>query len=161
MRLVLRFLLLTPVLLVSAAVTPAQKFIAHVSSPQSSSRGPYPSAQGGGWYGHDIGFGYSEHGHRGHGGRSSSPAFEPTIGYAHGEPSAIASTYMDYDQALALGKQMLEAESHPALPPAQPSLGEIARELRQASGAPAASGKLLAIQDGQGQLVICRDGGCQ
>jgi len=81
------------------------------------------------------------------------------MGYAHGEPDAVPSTYMEYEQALALGKRMLEEQSH-AMIEVQPSLGEIARELRQASGSPSPSGRVVsATQDGNGQLVICRESG--
>jgi len=169
MRQTSRFLLLGFFLLAVAASTPAQKYFGHVSSPSQSGFNPAGPGQAYGNGGYDSGYGYasygyhSEHGHRSRGGYRSSTALEPGIGYAHGEDTAIASTYMEYDQDLALGKQMLEAEAHPTAVQAQPSLGEIARELRQGSSNPTSNGKTLtATQDGNGQLVICPDGArCQ
>ena len=168
MRQMSRFLLLGFFLLAVAASTPAQKYIGHVSSPSQSGFGA-GSGQGYGNAGYVSGYGYAsydyhaEHGRRSRRGYRASTALEPGIGYAHGEEAAVASTYMEYDQALALGKQMLEAETHPTAVQAQPSLGEIARELRQGSSNPTQNGRTLtATQDGNGQLVICPDGArCQ
>ena len=162
MRFLVRVFSLGSFLLTLASVCPAQKFIAHVSSP------PQSGYAGGGGYGYgsgyDTGYGYypQQH-HNSHGGhRSSAPRFEPAIGYAHGEAEAVPSRYMSYEEALALGKQMLEEETHPKAAAAEPSLGEIARQLRTASGAAVREGKVSAIQDGDGRLVICReDGGCR
>jgi hypothetical protein len=162
MRFLVRVSFLGSLLLMLASVCPAQKFIAHVSSPAQS------GYQGGGGYGYgggyDTGYGYypQQH-HNSHGGdRSSFPRFEPTISYAHGEAEAVPSRYMEYEQALALGKQMLEEEAHPKAAPSEPSLGEIARQLRQGSRNATPEGKVSAIQDGNGQLVICHEGnGCR
>jgi len=162
MRILFRGLFLGAFLLTLASVCPAQKFIAHVSTPTQY------GYQGGNGYGYGPGYdaGYSyypQQHHYNHGGyRSSAPRFEPTIGYAHGEAEAVPSRYMDYEQALALGKRMLEEESHPKAAAPEPSLGEIARQLRTASGAAVREGKVSAIQDGNGQLVICHeDSGCR
>jgi hypothetical protein len=164
MRSLLRFSLLGFFLLTLASVCPAQKFIAHVSTPTQS------GYQGGGGYGNGYGSGYEagygyypQPHHSGHGGyRSSAPRFEPTVGYAHGEAETVPSRYMSYEDALALGKRMLEQEEHPKAAPAEPSLGEIARQLRQGSRNAVPEGKVAAIQDSNGRLVICREGsGCQ
>jgi hypothetical protein len=162
MQFQLRVLLLSSLSLTVASVSSAQKFIAHVSTPTQY------GYQGGNGYGYgsgyDTGYGYypQQHHYSRGGYRSSAPRFQPTIGYAHGEADAVPSRYMEYEQALALGKQMLEEESRPKPAPPEPSLGEIARQLRAASGAAAAEGKISAMQDGNGQLVICREGsGCQ
>jgi hypothetical protein len=69
--------------------------------------------------------------------RSSSTS-DTAIGYAHGDPDSVPSVYMDYDKALALGKEMLEQRSLPSL---TPSLGDVARALRQSSNHPAPDGK--------------------
>jgi hypothetical protein len=161
MRILIRVFLLGSFLLTVASVCPAQRFIAHVSTPTQSGHGAggYGSGYGSGY---ETAYGYSsQHHHESHGGyRSSAPRFEPTMGYAHGDADAVPSRYMSYEDALALGKRMLEEEEkeeeRPKAAPAERSLGEIARQLRKASGATASEVKIAAIQDGNGQMVICR-----
>jgi hypothetical protein len=168
MRYLLKAFILGGFSLLIAAITPAQRFIAHVQPGTQTGYGwnqeRHDNGYGSGGY--DGGYGYSgystHHGHRSRGGYSYGTGGEPTIGYAHGEPDAVPSRYMEYDQALALGKQMLEEEAHPKAVSAEPSLGEIARQLRQASGSTlSAKNVVAATQDGNGQLVICRESACQ
>ncbi len=155
MRHFLRHLLFGCFSLVFAALSPAQKYIAHVSTPQT-----YGYQRGGSqqsWSG-----GYSSWGGGGHrhdwGSRSRSSGYaEPQIGYAHGDPDSVPGTYMDYDKALALGREMQEQRSAAST---EPSLGDVARALRQGSHQATADGKpLLAVQGPNQQWVICRDGG--
>ncbi|MGB2666987.1 MAG: hypothetical protein WAK48_23495 [Candidatus Acidiferrum sp.] len=150
----LRHLLFGCVCLVFAALTPAQKYIAHVNPPQTYGYQRGGSEQGwGGGYPSWGGGGYGRH----WGGRSRDSQYaEPQIGYAHGDPDPIPSTYMDYDKALALGRDIQE---HRSAGSTEPSLGDVARALRQGSHPATADGKpLSAVQDRNGKWVICRDG---
>jgi hypothetical protein len=156
MRHLLRLAFLGFFVLSFAAVTPAQKFIAHPSSPSvGSTRGEHR---------HDDRDSYNtspytEYGYRTHRahGYSDSGEAPDGMGYAHGEPTNTLTAYMDYDRALALGKQMLREEAQAATIQA-PSLGEVARELRQSSSnANPSEGKVSATQNAKGQMVICRD----
>jgi hypothetical protein len=166
----LKFTLLTAILLASSATLPAQRFI---SSPSYSFSG---GAGYGGW----GGYGYSDYGWSGNGWGYSfggvdygcclhHPEEHPPFGtgYAHGDPEFIQSTFMEYEKALALGKEILEEQAKP-----QPSLGEIARQLRlrtrkyvpppapNSSASPATrSEKLSVIEDTQGSPILCRGAG--
>lgn len=154
MRHFLRHLLFGCFSLVFAALTPAQKYIALVNTPQTYGyqRGGSEQSWGGG-YPSWGGGGYGRH----WGGRSRYSEYaEPQIGYAHGDPDPVPSTYMDYDKALALGREMQEQRSAVST---EPSLGDVARALRQGSRQATADGKpLSAIQDRNGEWAICRDG---
>jgi hypothetical protein len=128
----LRFLPLALSSLVFAAVAPAQKLIAHVSTPDLHDRSRNSDQPwSGDWYQSSGGF-------RRHERYRSSSTSDTAIGYAHGDPDSVPSVYMDYDKALALGKEMLEQRSLPSL---TPSLGDVARALRQSSNHPAPDGK--------------------
>ena len=92
---------------------------------------------------------------------------------AHGDPEFIPSTFMDYNKALELGKRILEEQSKP-----QPSLGEIARQLRLGRRnyvpppapvlvsppdskrfVPASPEGYLVLQDIDGRPILCRTSG--
>lgn len=74
--------------------------------------------------------------------------------YVHGDRSFVPSQYMDFEQALALGKKMLEQQANP---PAQPSLGTIAASLRgNSNGATVKSGGPSAVQSSNGETVKAR-----
>jgi len=158
--------LLAALLLIFSGSVPAQRFVSGGGFP-SFGNGGFGGGYGFGnygWgnYGWDYGFGYSSSDFCLH-----HPQEHPPFGVesAHGDPDFIQSTFMDYDKALALGKKVLEEQAKP-----QPSLGEIARQLRQRarkyvpapapprSGSAPASGeeKYLVIQDNQGNLLLCR-----
>lgn len=81
-------------------------------------------------------------------GASSSAVF----GFAQGDTDFVPSTYMSYDQALSLGNQINN-------PPAQPSLGDIARSYRAISQnqSPGAKG-ITVTQDNSGKMLVCRNG---
>jgi hypothetical protein len=157
MRHLLRLAVLGFFVLSFAVVTPAQRFIAHPSSPtvgstriehhrdDAYSYNTYPYA----------GFGYRTHRAHSYSGGVEAP---DGIGYAHGDPTNILSAYMDYDRALALGKQMLQEKTPPSTVLSEPSLGEVARRLRQSSSSPNSSeSKVSATQNAKGEMVICRD----
>jgi len=171
----LKSCLLVVLLLGCAAALPAQRFI---SGPGVSSYGGY----GGGGYGYS-GYGWSDYGwgyNFGGWGFSDCCLHHPeehppfSVGFAHGDPDYVQSTFMDYNQALALGKRILEEQAKP-----QPSLGEIARRLRQhkrnyvpppapelsptPNPEPSSRGGALfyhesytVVQDSDGRPILCR-----
>jgi hypothetical protein len=122
MRRLLKFFLFGLFFLSFAAVTPAQKFIAHVSTPDEH-RSRTWNEPWGGWNQSWAGF-------RHHTRYQSSYDSEPTIGYAHGDSDWVPSVYMDYDKAVALGKELLD---HRAQPQVDPPLGDIARKIRESA----------------------------
>lgn len=168
MKLFGRFLLIAGLALPTASTLFAQHFVSSGSYSAFSGNGfgggyGYPNYGWGsyGWGYGSIGFGYGDlclHHPQEH------PPFG--VGYAHGDPDFVQSTFMDYENALALGKRILEEQTRP-----QPSLGEIARQLRRRSRsyipAPASransasaddSKKLHIIEDSHGTLILCRAG---
>jgi hypothetical protein len=163
-----RFLLIAGLALPTASALLAQRFVSSGSYSSFSGNGfgggyGYPNygwASYGWGYG-SIGFGYGDlclqH-------PQEHPPFG--VGYAHGDPDFIQSTFMDYEKALALGKKILEEQAKP-----QPSLGEIARQLRQrarsyvpapaprANAAPSGDfKKWQIIEDSHGTPILCRAG---
>jgi hypothetical protein len=134
MRRLLKFFLFGLFLLSFAAVTPAQKFIAHVSTPEQH-RSRSWSEPWGGWN-------QSWGGFRHHTRSYSFFDLEPTIGYAHGDSDWVPSVYMDYDKAVALGKELLDQQSQPH---SDPPLGDIARKLRESASQETPGGKPLSV----------------
>jgi hypothetical protein len=162
--------LLAAVLLVFSPHLPAQRFISGGGLP-SFGNGGFGGGYGGyGWgnYGWgNYGFGYSSTDFCLHHPQEHAP-FD--VGFAHGDPEFIQSTFMDYDQALALGKKILEEQAKP-----QPSLGEIARQLRQhrrqyvpapvPAQRPSAvtrnpAEKFQIVEDRRGIPILCRESAC-
>lgn len=83
---------------------------------------------------------------------SSTHYAGPKLAAAHGDANFVPSQYMEYDQAVALGKRILEEQAAP-----KPSLGDIARSFRlRASQSVKRPGTLVLLQDNQGKLLICR-----
>jgi hypothetical protein len=145
-----RFLVLAGFVLVSAAALPAQRFVTGGFSP-----GSFGGFSGYGGYG-DFGYGWGSN----FGGWSFSGfcLHHPEehapfgVGYAHGDSDFQQSEYMDFDQAVALGKKMLAEQSAP-----KPSLGDIVRSLHlRPSSSPARTGPLILLQDNDGKLFACR-----
>ena len=165
-----RILLVAGIALLTAWSLPAQHFVSggSLSSYNCGGFGGYGySNYGWGGWGTDIGgwdFGFSDLHHP-----EEHPPFG--VGYAHGDPDFIQSTYMDYNKAVELGKKILEEQAKP-----QPSLGEIARQLRvrsrtyvppparrSSNAAPPHSDSFVVIQDTHGTPVLCRstDSACR
>lgn len=76
------------------------------------------------------------------------------IGYATNDGPFVPSTYMNYEDALALGRQQLAAaeKSQPSDP--GPSLGDAARAF-QAAKVPTLRLQSRVLQDNSGNLQIC------
>jgi hypothetical protein len=148
-----RFLILAGIVLASAAVLPAQRFIS--SGFSSGYLGGY-SVYGG--YGdHSYGWG-SDFGGCYFGGFGLHHPEEHApfgVGYAHGDSDFQQSEFMDFDQAVALGKKILAQQAAP-----KPSLGDIVRGMHlHPSVPPARTGRLVLFQDNQGKLSIVRNWG--
>lgn len=119
-----RFFLLAGLVLLTATALPAQHFVSGGSSYSYNYGGSggygYSNSGWGGWGGEIGGWGF------GFSGLHHPEEHAPFgVGSAHGDPDFIQSTFMDYNQAVELGKKILEEQAKP-----QPSLGEIARQLR-------------------------------
>ena len=150
MKFLSRFLTLAGFLFLSATTLPAQHF---VSSGFSS--GYFGSYSG---YG---GYGYSSYGSGSDFGGwcfSDFGLHHPEehapfgVGSAHGDADFQQSEYMDFDQAVALGKKILAEQAAP-----KPSLGDIVRKMHlHPSISPAKTGQLMLLQDNEGRLLICR-----
>ena len=86
-----------------------------------------------------------------------SPAVGAVSSSAPGQVPSSPAVYMDYDAAVALGKKIIEQQTNPL---ATPSLGDAARQVRanrlNPSLTSAASHGISAIQDNQGQWIVCR-----
>jgi hypothetical protein len=123
MRRLLHFILFGLFSLTFGAATPAQKFIAHVSTPETHRDRGWDEPTGG--WNQSWGGGFRHHTR----GQTSSDS-EPAIGYAHGDADWVPSVYMDYDKALALGKELLNQQTEPHI---DPPLGDIARKLRESA----------------------------
>ncbi|MGB9465530.1 MAG: hypothetical protein WBR10_10485 [Candidatus Acidiferrum sp.] len=76
------------------------------------------------------------------------------VGYARNDGPFVPSTYMKYEDALALGKQQLAAAQRAAEGDTGPSLGEIARSYR-VTRVPTLKLQARVIQDDAGKLEIC------
>jgi hypothetical protein len=136
MRRLLRFFLGGLFFLAFSTVTPAQKFIAHVSTPESH--------RGRGWDEPYGGWNQSWGGSRHHSGSHYSYATEPEIGYAHGDSDWVPSMYMDYDQALTLGKEQLNQQAQPQV---DPPLGDVARKFRESANQATPGRKQLSASE--------------
>jgi hypothetical protein len=147
-----RFLILTAIFLVSATALPAQRF---VSSGFSS--GYFGGYSGYGGYG-DFGYGYGWGSDFGGCCFSDFSLHHPeehapfAVGYGHGDSDFQQSEFMDFDQAVALGKKILAQQAAP-----KPSLGDIVRGMHlRPSISPAKTSPLMLLQDNEGKLLICR-----
>ena len=85
-------------------------------------------------------------------GASSSAVF----GFAQGDPDFVPSTYMNYNQALTLGNQILQQQNNSE---SQPSLGDIARSYRAISRNFSPETKEITVtQDNSGKMLVCKRG---
>jgi hypothetical protein len=122
--------------------------------------GGYGGGYSGGWDGSGAGgYGYGTGGSHHHGGglRYEAPR-EFSTGYVTNDGPYVPSTFMNYNEALALGKQQLAAAAHPAQTDPVPSLGDVARAYRTGRNSTQAS-PTLALQDNSGKLHICNPNG--
>jgi hypothetical protein len=88
----------------------------------------------------------------------SAVRYEPPrnfeVGYAKNDGPFVPSTFMNYEDALALGRQQLAAARESANEEVAVSLGEIARAF-QAARVPTLRLQSRVLQDNSGNLQIC------
>jgi hypothetical protein len=76
------------------------------------------------------------------------------VGYAKNDGPFVPSTFMNYDDALALGRQQLAAAQEYAKNEGAGSLGEIARAYRTTK-VPTLKLQARVLQDNSGNLEVC------
>lgn len=76
------------------------------------------------------------------------------VGYAKNDGPFVPSTFMNYDDALALGRQLLAAAQESAKNAGAGSLGEIARAYRAVKD-PTLKLQARVLQDNSGNLEVC------
>ncbi|HEV3420753.1 MAG TPA: hypothetical protein VG075_10650 [Candidatus Acidoferrum sp.] len=145
-----RFLVLAAIFLVSASALRAQRFVSG-----GFSSGYFGGYSGYGGYG-DSGYGWG--GEFGGWGFYDSGLHHPeehapfSVGFAHGDSDFQQSEFMDFDQAVVLGKKILAQQAAP-----KPSLGDIVRSMHlHPSVSRAKTGTLMLLQDNQGKPLVCR-----
>ncbi len=140
----LNLLFATLLLLASSAQAQHQHQGPPTANPQGSMNNGWGSWGSGG---------YGEIGSRGRAVRYEDPrVFE--VGYARNDGPFVPSTYMNYEDALALGRQQLAAAARIAAGDTGPSLGEIARSFRS-TRVPTLKLQARVTQDDSGRLEIC------
>jgi hypothetical protein len=146
-------------LLIFATCAQAQHAHSFSSSSNLNQGGGYSGGYSGGWDGYGAGgYGYGTGGFHHHNGLRYEPPREFSTGYVTNDGPYIPSTFMTYEEALALGKQQLAAATKPAQTDGGPSLGDVARAYRTARSSPQAP-PALALQDNSGRLHICNMNG--
>jgi hypothetical protein len=150
-------------LLLFAASTRAQHSHSFSSSSNYNQGGGYGGGYSGGWDGYGTGGygaggygagGYGTGGSHHHGGLRYEPPREYSTGYVTNDGPYVPSTFMNYNDALALGQQQLDAAAQPTQPYAGPSLGDVARAYRAARSSTQAP-PALVLQDNSLRLRIC------
>ena len=146
-------------LLLFAASAEAQHSHSFSSGSIINQGGGYGGGYSGGWDGYGAGgYGYGTGGFHHHSELRYEPPREFSTGYVTNDGPYIPSTFMNYDDALALGKQQLAAAANPAQADAGPSLDDVARSYRIARSSTQAT-PALALQDNSGRLHICNVNG--
>lgn len=147
------------VLLLFAASAQAQHSHSFSSGSSNNQGGGYSGGYSGGWDGYGAGgYGYGTGGFHHHSGLRYEPPREFSTGYVTNDGPYVPSTFMSYEDALALGKQQLAAAAKGAPSETGPSLGDVARALR-GKKALEENTRVVASQDHDGRLVICDAGG--
>jgi len=152
-------------LLLFAASAHAQHSHLVSSSSNFNQGGGYGGGYSGGWDGYgaggygaggysSAGYGYGTGGFHHQGGLRYEPPREFSTGYVTNDGPYIPSTFMSFEEGLALGKQQLAAAANLVQPDATPSLGDVARAYRIARNSSQAP-PTLALQDNSGRLHIC------
>jgi hypothetical protein len=147
-------------LLLFAASAEAQRSRSFSSASSINQGGGYSGGYSGGWDGYGAGgYGYGTGGSHHHGGGLHYEApREFSTGYVTNDGPYVPSIFMNYNEALALGKQQLAAAANPAPTDPGPSLGDVARAHRTARN-PTQASPTLALQDSSGRLQICSRNG--
>jgi hypothetical protein len=77
-----------------------------------------------------------------------------SLEYARNDGPFVPSTYMSYEEAVALGQQQVAAAEKAAQGEGTPSLGEVARSYRTVR-VPTMKLQLRVLQDNSGNLEVC------
>jgi hypothetical protein len=118
-------------------------------------------AMGGG--GNSSGFGYNGGNWGGGWGSSFGSPGRPvryedprnySVEYARNDGPFLPSTFMNYEDAVALGRQQLAAAEKAAQDDDGPSLGDVARSYRAAK-VPSLKLQSRVVQDNSGRLEVC------
>lgn len=133
--------------------------LAFASCAHAQSSHPHTLTSGGGGYNYSQGSWGTGGGWSGWGSSSGRPVvFEPpreySVGSATNDGPFVPSVYMNYEEALALGRQMLAEEQARAKGEGGYSLGEAARAARIAK-VPTFRLKSRVTQDNSGKLLVC------
>jgi hypothetical protein len=146
-------------LLLFAASAEAQRSRSFSSGSSINQGGGYSGGYSGGGDGYGAGgYGYGTGGSHHHGGLHYEAPREFSTGCVTNDGPYVPSIFMNYNEALALGKQQLAAAANPAQTDPGPSLGDVARARRTARNSTQAS-PTLALQDNRGRLEICSRNG--
>jgi len=141
-------------LLLFAASAQAQHPHSFSSGSSTNQGGGFGGGYSGGWDGCGAGgYGYGSGGHH-HGGLRYEPPREFSTGSVTNDGPYVPSTFMTFEEALALAKQQLAAGANPAQTDTGPSLGDVARAYRAAKSSTQPP-PTLALQDNTGRLHIC------
>jgi hypothetical protein len=133
-------------------------FAGSACAQQSRPTTPTCTSQGYNWSGGGYGGGYG-----GYGGSLSSGSGRPVrweppreflVGYARNDGEFVPSTFMDYDDAVALGKQILAEQAADQSENPKFSVAAAARANRAVKVTTMRLRSRVA-QDGDGRLVIC------
>jgi hypothetical protein len=142
-------------LLLFAACAQAQHSHSFSSVSSLNQGGGYGGGYSSGWDGYGAGgYGYGTGGFHHHSGLRYEAPREFSTGYVTNDGPYVPSTFMTFEEALALAKQQLAASANPAQTDAGPSLGDVARAYRIARSSTQAT-SALALQDNSGRLHIC------
>jgi hypothetical protein len=77
-----------------------------------------------------------------------------SVDYARNDGPFVPSTFMNYEDAVALGRQQLAAAEKAAQGDDEPSLGDVARSYRAAK-VPTLKLQSRVVQDNSGRLEVC------
>jgi hypothetical protein len=123
----------------------------HSHSPaMGGGNGPGLGNNSGNWGG---GWGSSSFGGRGRPVRYEDPR-NYSVEYARNDGPFVPSTFMNYEDAVTLGRQQLGAAEKSAQSEDEPSLGDVARSYRAAK-APTLKLQSRVVQDNSGRLAVC------
>jgi hypothetical protein len=123
----------------------------HSHSPaMGGGNGPGIGNSWGNWGG---GWGSSSFGGRGRPVRYEDPR-NYSVEFARNDGPFVPSTFMNYEDAVSLGRQQLGAAEKAAQGGDEPSLGEVARSYRAAK-VPTLKLQSRVVQDNSGRLAVC------
>lgn len=158
-----RFLLVGGFLCISSGTSSAQRFVAVVPSPPANPAQfvqpdpPSPLPDDGTWAQGWPDASYQQESPGAATQQETKSGQQPIYGYARGDQDFVDSKYVDYDKALALGKETLAQQSAPA--PPEPSFADVVREVQHSATKSSDSTGIVVEQDSNGKLFECKGAG--